>query len=87
MPEIVGVASAFLGGLQTSTGAASSAIAASLFDGKSATAMTGTMALCAASALVVYRVVVHPAEKRMHAENAAATGERPIEDVGATVAA
>lgn len=87
MPEIVGVASAFLGGLQTTTGAASSAIAASLFDGKSANAMTGTMVLCAASALVVYRTVVHPAEKRMHAENAAATGERPIEDVGATVAA
>ena len=87
MPDIVGVASAFLGGFQTMTGAAASAVAASLFDGKTANAMTGTMAICAGSALAVYRLVVYPAEKRMHAENAGATGERPIEDVGATVAA
>jgi DHA1 family bicyclomycin/chloramphenicol resistance-like MFS transporter len=87
MPEIVGVASAFLGGVQTLTGAASSAIAASLFDGRTANAMTGTMVICALAAFVVYRLVVYPAEKRMHAEKAGATGERPIEDVGATVAA
>ena len=87
MPDIVGVASAFLGGFQTMAGAAASAVAVSLFDGKTANAMTGTMAICAASALAVYRIVVYPAEKRMHAEHAAATGERPIEDVGATVAA
>lgn len=87
MPEIVGVASAFLGGVQTMTGAAASAVAASLFDGRTANAMTGTMAICAAAALAVYRFIVYPAEKRMHAENAGATGERPIEDVGATVAA
>lgn len=49
--------------------------------------MTGTMAICAASALAVYRFIVYPAKKRNHAENAGATGERPIEDVGATVAA
>jgi DHA1 family bicyclomycin/chloramphenicol resistance-like MFS transporter len=87
MPDIVGVASAFLGGLQTMTGPAASAVAASLFDGKTANAMTGTMAICATASLAVYRFIVHPAEKRMHAENLGATGERPIEDVGATVAA
>ncbi len=87
MPEIVGVASAFLGGVQTMTGAAASALAVSLFDGTTANAMTGTMAISSASALAVYRFIVYPAEKRIHAENAGATGERPIEDVGATVAA
>jgi DHA1 family bicyclomycin/chloramphenicol resistance-like MFS transporter len=64
MPEIVGVASALLGGLQMVTGALVSAIAASLFDGRSALAMTGTMAVCAAGALGVYLAVVRPAERR-----------------------
>lgn len=87
MPEIVGVASAFLGGLQTTTGAVASAIAAEWFDGRSAIAMSATMFVCAVLALVVYRYIVRPGERRMHAEHASATGERPIEDVGATVAA
>jgi DHA1 family bicyclomycin/chloramphenicol resistance-like MFS transporter len=64
MPEIVGVASALLGGLQMVAGALASAIAASLFDGRSALAMTGTMAACAIGALGVYLLVVRPAERR-----------------------
>jgi DHA1 family bicyclomycin/chloramphenicol resistance-like MFS transporter len=86
MPEIVGVASAFLGGLQTITGAVSSAIAAELFDGRTALAMTGTMAVCAIGALLVYLLMVRPAERRLRNEHVA-TGERPIDDVGTTVAA
>ena len=49
--------------------------------------MTGTMATCAIAAFAAYRFIVYPAEKRMRAESAGATGERPIEDVGAAVAA
>jgi DHA1 family bicyclomycin/chloramphenicol resistance-like MFS transporter len=64
MPEIVGVASALLGGLQMVAGALASAIAASLFDGHSALAMTGTMAVCAIGALGVYLLVVRPAERQ-----------------------
>jgi DHA1 family bicyclomycin/chloramphenicol resistance-like MFS transporter len=64
MPEIVGVASALLGGLQMVAGALASAVAASLFDGRSALAMTGTMAVCAAGGLAVYLLVVRPAERR-----------------------
>jgi DHA1 family bicyclomycin/chloramphenicol resistance-like MFS transporter len=64
MPEIVGVASAMLAGLQMVAGAVASAVAASLFDGRSALAMTGTMAVCALGALGVYLFVVRPAERR-----------------------
>jgi MFS transporter, DHA1 family, multidrug resistance protein len=45
MPEIAGVASAVLTGLQMIVGAVASAIAAALFDGHSAVAMTGTMSV------------------------------------------
>ena len=64
MPEIAGVASAVLTGLQMVVGAVSSAVAASLFDGRSAMAMTGTMSVCALGALTVYVGVVRPAERR-----------------------
>lgn len=81
MPEIVGVASALLGGLQMVTGALSSAIAASLFDGRTAFAMTGTMATCALGALGVYLVVVRPAERRSERGNEACRLLRPSFDV------
>jgi DHA1 family bicyclomycin/chloramphenicol resistance-like MFS transporter len=67
MPEIVGVASALLAGLQMVSGAVASALAASLFDGRSALAMTGTMAVCALGALGVYLFMVRPAERRLGA--------------------
>ena len=67
MPEIAGVASAVLVGLQMIIGAVASAVAAALFDGRSAIAMAGTMAICSIGALSVYLVVVRPAERRFWA--------------------
>lgn len=63
MPEIVGVASALLSGLQMLVGAVASALAASLFDGRTAIAMTATMAVCSVSAALVYLLVVRRAER------------------------
>ena len=63
VPEIVGVASALLSALQMLVGAVASALAASLFDGRSAVAMTGVMAACSVSAALVYVLVVRPAER------------------------
>jgi MFS transporter, DHA1 family, multidrug resistance protein len=67
VPEIAGVASAVLVGLQMIVGAVASAVAAALFDGRSAIAMAGTMAICSIGALSVYLVVVRPAERRFYA--------------------
>jgi DHA1 family bicyclomycin/chloramphenicol resistance-like MFS transporter len=85
MPEIAGVASAVLTGLQMLFGASASAIAASLFDGRSATAMTGTMAVCATAAAAVYALVVRRAERHLPATRPRAGGSMP-EDVGAAAA-
>lgn len=63
MPEIVGVASALLSALQMLVGAVASTLAVSLFDGRSAVAMTGTMAACSVSAALVYLLVVRRAER------------------------
>ena len=63
MPEIVGVASALLSGLQMLVGAVASALAASLFDGRTAIAMSATMAVCSVSAALVYLLVVRRAER------------------------
>jgi DHA1 family bicyclomycin/chloramphenicol resistance-like MFS transporter len=63
MPDIVGVASALLSGMQMVIGALSSAIAASLFDGRTALAMTGTMTVCSLAAALAYVALVRPAEK------------------------
>ena len=65
MPEIVGVASALLSGLQMIIGAIASATAASLFDGRTALAMTGTMTVCSVSAAMIYITVVRRAELRL----------------------
>jgi DHA1 family bicyclomycin/chloramphenicol resistance-like MFS transporter len=63
MPEIAGIASAVLSGLQMLTGALASAAVAALFDGRSALAMTGTMAACAVAAAAVYLGLVRRAER------------------------
>ena len=68
MPEIAGVAGAVLTGLQMLGGALASGVAASLFDGRTAIAMTGTMTVCALGAAAVYALVVRPAERRLAAE-------------------
>ena len=65
MPEIAGVASALLTGLQMLVGAVTSAVAAGLFDGRTAIAMAGTMSVCAIGALSVYVLIVRPAEQRV----------------------
>jgi drug resistance transporter, Bcr/CflA subfamily len=70
MPDIVGVASALLSGLQMVIGALSSAIAASLFDGRTAIAMTGTMTVCSLAAGLAYVTLVRPAEKRVRRQTA-----------------
>lgn len=70
MPEIAGVASAVLTGLQMVVGAVASAIAAALFDGHSAIAMTGMMSVCSVSALTVYFAVVRSADARQAASRA-----------------
>jgi DHA1 family bicyclomycin/chloramphenicol resistance-like MFS transporter len=64
MPDIAGVASAVLTGLQMLVGALASGIAAALFDGHTARAMTATMVLCSLGAAAVYALVVRPAERR-----------------------
>ena len=64
MPEIAGVASAVITGLQMVVGAGASATAALLFDGRTAIAMTGTMLICSTGALAVYWFVVRPAIER-----------------------
>lgn len=61
MPDNAGVASAVITALQMVIGAAASATAALLFDGKTAIAMTGTMLLCSGGAMSVYYFVVRPA--------------------------
>ena len=62
MSSIAGVASAVMSGTQMLTGARASALVAALFDGRSAIAVTGIMALCAALSAAVYGWVVRPAE-------------------------
>jgi len=64
VPDVAGVASAVLTGLQMLVGAGASAIAAALFDGRTARAMTGTMVVCSLGAAAVYALVVRPAERR-----------------------
>jgi DHA1 family bicyclomycin/chloramphenicol resistance-like MFS transporter len=65
MSAIAGVASAVMSGVQMLTGALASALVAALFNGRSALAMTGPMAACAAGSALIYAGVVRPAERRM----------------------
>jgi DHA1 family bicyclomycin/chloramphenicol resistance-like MFS transporter len=65
MPEIAGIASAVMSGLQMLAGAAASAAVAALFDGHTARAMTATMAACSVAAAAVYAGVVRLAERRL----------------------
>jgi DHA1 family bicyclomycin/chloramphenicol resistance-like MFS transporter len=64
MPEIAGIASAVLSGLQMVSGAAASAVVATFFDGRSALAVTGTMAACSVGSAAVYAGLVRRAERR-----------------------
>jgi DHA1 family bicyclomycin/chloramphenicol resistance-like MFS transporter len=62
LPEIAGIASAVLSALQMIVGAASSALVAALYDGRSALAVTAMMAVTALISAAVYATVVRPAE-------------------------
>lgn len=65
MPEIAGVAAAVVGFTQMMLGGTlASALVAFLYDGHTATAMTGVMTLFAIASLAVYAGIVRPAEKR-----------------------
>ncbi|MEO8564257.1 MAG: multidrug effflux MFS transporter [bacterium] len=64
MSSVAGVASAVLSGTQMLAGALASALVAALFDGRSAIAVTGIMALSASASALVYARVVRPAEGR-----------------------
>jgi DHA1 family bicyclomycin/chloramphenicol resistance-like MFS transporter len=67
VPEIAGVASAVLSAVQMVAGAVASAAVADLFEGWSALAMTGPMALCAVAAAAIYLWRVRSAEARASA--------------------
>ncbi|HUC16593.1 MAG TPA: multidrug effflux MFS transporter [Acetobacteraceae bacterium] len=64
LPEIAGIASAVLSLLMMLMGALSGAVVSTFFDGRTALAMTGTMAGFAASALLLYLAYVRSAEPR-----------------------
>ena len=64
VPKIAGIASAVLACVQMVAGAASSALVAFLYDGRTAGAMTAVMLFFALSAAAVYALVVSPAERR-----------------------
>jgi DHA1 family bicyclomycin/chloramphenicol resistance-like MFS transporter len=64
MPEIAGVASAVLSGVQMLAGALASAAVAALFDGRTALAVTAPMTVCALASVAVYAGVVRRAERR-----------------------
>ena len=72
LPEIAGVASAVVSALQMLVGALASATVAAWFDGRSALAVTVTMAVTAALSAAVYAAVVRPDERR--ARQAAVAG-------------
>lgn len=73
LPEIAGVASAVVSALQMVVGAVTSAAVAAWFDGRSAFAMTATMAVTAAVSATVYATIVRPTE-RPASDRPAATG-------------
>ena len=72
MPEIAGIAAAVVGFVQMMLGGTlASAIVAFLYDGRTATAMTGVMTLFAIASLAVYIRMVRPAEKHVVYESKA----------------
>ena len=72
MPEIAGIAAAVVGFVQMMLGGTlASAIVAFLYDGRTATAMTGVMTLFAIASLAVYIRMVRPAEKQVVYESKA----------------
>jgi MFS transporter, DHA1 family, multidrug resistance protein len=65
LPHIAGAVGAVSGSIQMMTGAASSALVAFLYDGRSALSMSAVMTLCSLLALASYLLIVRPAERRV----------------------
>jgi DHA1 family bicyclomycin/chloramphenicol resistance-like MFS transporter len=68
LPEIAGAVGAAAGSIQLTAGAASSGLVAALFDGRSALSMAAVMAACSLLALIAYRLLARPAERRVHSQ-------------------
>jgi len=66
LPGIAGAVGAAAGSIQLTAGAASSGLVAVLFDGRSALSMAAVMAACSLLALIAYRLLARPAERRIH---------------------
>ncbi len=63
-PDIAGAVGAAAGSIQLTAGAAASGLVAVLFDGRSALSMGAVMAACSLLALIAYRLLARPAERR-----------------------
>jgi DHA1 family bicyclomycin/chloramphenicol resistance-like MFS transporter len=68
LPEIAGAVGAATGSIQMTAGAASSGLVVALFDGRSALSMAAVMAACSLLALIAYRLLALPAERRIHSQ-------------------
>jgi DHA1 family bicyclomycin/chloramphenicol resistance-like MFS transporter len=68
LPDIAGAVGALAGSIQMMAGAASSGLVAVLFDGRSALSMAAVMAACSLLALIAYRSLARPAERRIHSQ-------------------
>jgi DHA1 family bicyclomycin/chloramphenicol resistance-like MFS transporter len=68
LPEIAGAVGAVAGSIQMTAGAASSGLVAALFDGRSTLSMAAVMAASSLFALIAYRLLARPAERRIHAQ-------------------
>ena len=65
LPKIAGAVGAAAGSIQMTAGAASSALVATFFDGRSALSMAAVMAACSLVALGAYCLLARPAERRI----------------------
>jgi DHA1 family bicyclomycin/chloramphenicol resistance-like MFS transporter len=65
LPEIAGAVGAAAGSIQIIAGAASSGLVATLFNGRSALSMAAAMAASSLLALIGYRLLARPAERRI----------------------
>jgi DHA1 family bicyclomycin/chloramphenicol resistance-like MFS transporter len=66
LPDIAGAVGAAAGSIQLTAGAASSALVAVLFDGRSALSMASVMAASSLLALTAYWLLARPADRRAH---------------------
>ena len=70
VPEVAGVASAIMSAVQMLTGAGVSALVSTFFDGRSAHSTSVVQLVCALASVVVFVLVVRPAERQWQARRA-----------------